>query len=183
MTHVYPPEQIQGAIVTFTGRIIRPLDPDPADIAIEDIAHSLANQCRFTGHVSRFYSVAQHSVHVSKIVAPHLALAALLHDASEAYLSDVSRPIKRQPEFGVVYKAAEERLMLAVVLRFGLHWPLDDEIHWADDVLLRTEQRDLMPDLLRVPGDDYLDARIQPWGPAKAERRFLHRYHKLTEGT
>lgn len=176
-------EQLPGAIVTFSGRILYPLNPDPADLAIEDIAHALANSCRFTGHVRSFYSVAQHSIHVSEIVAPELALTGLLHDASEAYLSDISRPVKRQPGFGEVYKAAEQRLMDAVALAFGIEWPPPEAIHRADDILLRTEQRDLMPDLLRVPGDDYLDARIQPWGPAKAERRFLHRYHELTEGT
>lgn len=183
-TREYPPETVVGAVVTFTGRIVKPLDPDPALIAIEDIAHSLANQCRFTGHTRHFYSVAQHSVLVSEIVSPSSAFAGLLHDASEAYLSDVSRPVKRQPVFGDVYREAEERLQAVIAERFGFQWPFPDDVHAADDVLLRTEQRDLMPDLLRVPGIDYLSARIDPWGPTKAEREFLNRYHELTkEGT
>jgi hypothetical protein len=171
-----------GEIVTFSGRIMRPLAPSPDDLCIEDIAHALANSCRFTGHVRRFYSVAQHAVLVSEILPPALRLCGLMHDASEAYLSDISRPVKRQPVFGEVYKAAEERLMLVIAERFGFEWPPDELIHWADDVLLRSEQRDLMPNLLRVAGDDYLDFPIVPLLPPLAERAFLNRYYELTEG-
>lgn len=177
-----------GEIVTFTGRIIKPLDPDPGSISIEDIAHSLAHQCRFTGHTREFYSVAQHSVLVSEIlplVPLGLRLAGLMHDASEAYLSDISRPVKHQPQFGDFYKEAEDRLMAVIAQRFGFAWPLDPIVHWADDVLLRSEQRDLMPDVLLVGGDDYLSFRIVPLLPGAAKRAFLRRYHELlpTEGT
>lgn len=171
-----------GEIVTYTGRVVKPLDPDPATLTIADIAHALANSCRFTGHTRRFYSTAQHSYHVSQIVPPEIALTGLLHDAGEAYLSDISRPVKRQPEFRVFYRAAEDRILRAIAERFGIVYPFPHEVHWADDVLLRTEQRDLMPDLLRVPGSDYLARAIEPWLPAKAERLFLSRFHELTEG-
>lgn len=176
----YPKEQEPGAIVTYSGRVIRPLEPEGADFCIEDIAHSLANSCRFTGHVHSFYSVAQHSVLVSEIVPVSERFAGLMHDASEAYLSDISRPVKRQRAFGSFYKEAEERLMYALAEHFGFLWPASATVHWADDVLLRSEQRDLMPNLLRVPGDDYLDFTIVPMLPEQAETYFLHRYHELT---
>ena len=81
-------------MVTYTGKEFYPLDPNPADIDIKDIAHALSNCCRFAGHIKSFYSVAQHSVIVSELCEPENALAGLLHDASEAYLSDIARPVK-----------------------------------------------------------------------------------------
>lgn len=179
---VYPKEQAPGAIVTYSGRVMRPLEPEGADFCIEDVAHSLANQCRFTGHTARFYSTAQHSVLVSEIVPTSDRFVALMHDASEAYLSDISRPVKRQVAFQA-YKEIEERLMYALADHFGFAWPAPATVHWADDVLLRTEQRDLMPNLLRVPGDDYLDFKIAPMLPEQAESYFLARFHELTGET
>lgn len=173
---------MSGHIITYTGKLIEPLNPDPALICIEDIAHALSNCCRFCGHVKSFYSVSQHSVYVSRIVPPEHALVGLLHDASEAYLSDIARPIKQQPEFGTVYKAAEERLMLAIARAFAFEWPMPAEVHRADTILLRTEQRDLMPpspDLLAYEGE-FLDDRIRTWGPTWAEFEFLGRYRALT---
>jgi hypothetical protein len=167
-------------IVTYSGQVINPLDPDPDCITIEDIAHALANVCRFTGHTRKFYSVAQHSVLCSRIVPPNDALEALLHDASEAYLSDVSRPIKRDPEFGTFYATHEKRLERVIADKYGLEHPWPAAVKWADDVLLRSEQRDLMPNLLRVPGDDYLDFTIRPWGPVDAEQLFLARFAELS---
>lgn len=78
---------------TFTGRRIDTLAPDPCEIEIDDIAHSLAQQCRFLGHTDGFYSVAQHSVLVSGFVPDRDALWGLLHDAAEAYVCDLpARP-------------------------------------------------------------------------------------------
>lgn len=168
-----------GRIVTYSGVAIDPLNPDPDLLWIEDIAHALSNVCRFTGHVRSFYSVAQHCVLCSQIVPEQCALEALLHDASEAYLSDMARPLKRQPEFGDLYKAAEQRLERAVALRFMLTYPWPQAVKRADDVLLRTEQRDLMPDRLRWRGTNYLAETIEPWQPGEAEDRFLVRYREL----
>lgn len=173
-------ETLDGTIATFSGRTIRPLDPNPDDIYIEDIAHALSNSCRFTGHVRAFYSVAQHSVLCSEIVPNDLALIALLHDASEAYLSDISRPIKQQPEFGEIYKKYERVLEQAIATRYGLKYPWPDEVKKADNTLLRTEQRDLMPAIFRHAGEDYLDEEIDPWQPTEAEKRYLARYYELT---
>jgi hypothetical protein len=96
-----------------------PLNPRVDDVCVDDIAHALAMQTRFTGHCRRFYSVAQHSVHVSHVCDRRDALWGLLHDASEAYLSDVSRPVKRLPEMSE-YRSAEQRLLAVICERFGL---------------------------------------------------------------
>src|ERR1039458_2829532 len=108
-----------GSIRTYSGLIFWPLNPDPALIRIEDIAHSLAHQCRFGGHSRVFYSVAQHSVRVSEICATEDALWGLLHDASEAYLVDVPAPLKQLPAVAA-NRRAEQRLQAIIFERFGL---------------------------------------------------------------
>lgn len=172
----------EHSIFTVTGRRVWPLDPDPSMFHIEDIAHSLSQQCRFTGHTSAFYSVAQHSVLVSEILAPEHALWGLLHDASEAYLSDIARPAKVQmPE----YRQIEDRLERAIAEAFGLPWPMPVEVKGADTILLMTEKRDLMPrsgeySPIHSKGVMPLEYRITPWHPERAKSRFLSRYSELT---
>lgn len=180
-----------SAIVTYSGRVIEPLNPDPSQIDIEDIAHSLANQCRFTGHTREFYSVAQHSVLVSEVCDEEDALWGLLHDASEAYLSDIARPIKRFTDWGKGYEDVEIDLMTAVGDAFnlpdltpedyGLSMPAS--VKKADDVLLRTEMRDLMPMGVdaTMPGEQ-LEEEIECWTPKDSKLRFLERYFEITEG-
>lgn len=173
-----------GSIRTYTGRAFQPLSPNPDDICIEDIAHALSLNCRFTGHVRWHYSVAQHSVLCSEIVEPELALTALLHDASEAYLSDIARPIKQQPEFGEVYLRFEGELERAIAKRFDLQYPLPVEVKTADNLLLVTEARDLMygtkgwdPFLAAI---EPMEQKIEKWTPEEAEDRFLARYSELS---
>jgi len=173
-----------GAIRTYTGRAFEPLNPDPDALCIEDIAHALANNCRFTGHVRWHYSVAQHSVLVSQIVPDELALTGLLHDASEAYLSDVARPIKQQPEFGDVYLRYEQGIEEAIATRFGIVYPYPSEVKDADNLLLVTEARDLMhgtkgwdPYLASI---EPLEKEIEKWTPEWAEVMFLARYEELS---
>lgn len=151
-----------------------------APINIRDIAHALAHQCRFTGHTRRFYSVAQHSVLVSHIVPPHLALHGLLHDAGEAYLGDVSRPLKRLlPD----YRAIERRLEAVLWPHFGLSPELPPEVARADMVLLATERRDLMPftddEWPDLAGVDPLPIPIDPWHPGRAFGAFWQRWNEL----
>jgi hypothetical protein len=176
----------KAAIVTFTGRMIEPLNPDPAEIDILDIAHALSNQCRFTGHTSEFYSVAQHSVLVSQHCDPEDALWGLLHDASEAYLSDICRPVKRCTEWGAGYETVEAILTLSVAQAFNLPDPGGDQImppsvKHADDVLLRTEMRDLMPEGVAetMPPGDTLDEELFGWAPERAKEEFLNRYEEI----
>ena len=95
-------------IQTYTGRKFFPLTDEPGEIDLRDIAHSLALQCRFNGHCRQFYSVAEHSVRVSHILPDEEAAWGLLHDAAEAYVSDLPRPLKLTvPDF----RAAEDRLL------------------------------------------------------------------------
>ena len=177
-----------SAIVTYSGRVIEPLNPDPAQIDIEDIAHALANQCRFTGHTREFYSVAQHSVLVSYECAPEDALWGLLHDASEAYLADIARPVKKFTDWGEVYFVAEEILMAAVEKRFDLEYPseqyfiMPQSVKAADDVLLRTEMRDLMPLGVdaTMPGE-VLESEIECWTPKDSKLAFLERFFEIND--
>lgn len=172
-------------IQTYTARQFWPCDPLSGDIYIEDIAHSLALQCRFTGHCKYFYSVAQHSVLVSRHVPPDVAIWGLLHDASEAYLTDLSRPLKRASLLGSEYRLIEHRLMMAVCDRFALDPQEPLSIKIADNRLLMTEKRDLMTAHGSLPKwtetELPLDERIIPWPWEKAEIEFLARFRELTQ--
>lgn len=131
-------------ILTHSGTAFDPINPNPAAININDIAHALSNICRFNGHTRVFYSVAQHCVIVSNIVPAELALAGLLHDASEAFICDVASPVKPHLEG---YACIEHRIMRAVAEAFDIDPALfrHPEIKRADLVALATEKRDLMP--------------------------------------
>src|ERR1019366_3376471 len=174
-------DSLDGFIGTFSGLRFWPLDPDPAKILIEDVAHGLAHQCRFGGHASTFYSVAEHSVHVSQLCLPEHALWGLLHDASEAYLVDLPRPLKLLPEFAA-YREAERRLQLAVAARFGLPEDQPASVTEADDTMLWIEAHSL---LCSMPFEAVRDTRppfeiTEPLLPVEAERLFLARLKELS---
>ena len=167
-------------IQTYGGRQFWPLAPDARDLDIADIAHSLSLLCRFNGHCRAFYSVAEHSVRVSDILPPHLALWGLLHDAAEAYLGDLTRPLKQDAAW---FNQAEARLLEVVADAFGLAWPMPAAVLQADDVLLATEARDLMaapPAPWRLDVDP-LPEPIRPLSPGEAEALFLKRFGELTK--
>lgn len=169
-------------IATFSGKMFTPLAPKEEDIEIEDIAHALSNICRYTGHVKEFYSVAQHCVLCSWLAPPGYMLEALLHDASEAYLSDIAGPLKK---FLPDYQAAEERLDRVARGRFGLPLEMSEVVKEIDYRMLVTEAR-----AFEIPwwrewvdrGVHPYSMPIVPWAPDVAERRFLKRYRDLTEG-
>lgn len=169
-------------INTYAGRRFHPLDPDINEIDIIDIAHALSLNARYCGHTVAHYSVAQHSVYVSQRCSPHLALWGLLHDASEAYLGDVTRPIKRMPTFAA-YKQAENRLMGAICMRFKLDIREPAEVKEADNRVLYTEAMQLVPRRhadWKQHAEPYPDLIITPWEPKLAEVKFLARYVELT---
>jgi hypothetical protein len=133
-------------LCTASGRQFWPLDPRADEIRVEDIAHALARSCRFLGHCSRFYSIAEHSLLVARHTVGDEAtrLRALLHDAAEAYLPDMPRPLKHLPEFAW-YRETERRIMDAVCERFGLELEEPASVKAADLRALATEARELMP--------------------------------------
>lgn len=151
-------------IQTYTGKQFWPMDPRPGDFDFRDIAHHLSNICRFTGAVDEFYSVAQHSVLVahraSSLAATrgndaHVCVVsrwALVHDASEAYILDMSRPLKALPEMAP-YRSAEKAIMQALCIRLGLTEEMPWEVKQADMELCYTEARDLLaPSIPRGAG-------------------------------
>lgn len=170
------------SIATYGGGWFRPLDPDPELIEIEAIAHALGNQCRWTGHVLKFYSVAEHAVLCSYIEP---TLDCLLHDASEAYLSDLARPIKHADGLGIVYRECEEKLEAAIAVRFGLAPPpMSAAIKAADNAMLFREAEELVPHLGEMmPTPDENTPRVQCWTPKRAKKEFLYRFKELSGTT
>lgn len=167
-------------IQTHSGRRFNPTKPYPDAIVIQDIAHSLSMQCRFTGHCRKFYSVAQHSVLVSYICDSQDALWGLLHDASEAYLVDVPRPIKRSGKIQG-YIEFEKAMQEAVCVRFGLSIFEPPSVKRADTMLLATEARDLMsplhPDWVNMV--EPLPFKIEAWDQQHAKDMFMKRFFEL----
>jgi 5'-deoxynucleotidase YfbR-like HD superfamily hydrolase len=154
-------------------------NPDASDIDIRSIAHALSHICRYTGHCSDFYSVAEHSVLVSKVVPKEFALQGLMHDAHEAYTGDVSSPLKQMlPD----YREIEDRVEAAVRRRFGLPIEFDPSVKLADIAVYRAEAAELTAD-----NDKYWHQKAEPanvkincWSPTRAETAFLRRFEELT---
>lgn len=187
---------------SLTGRKIYPLDPEIGDIRIYEIAWALSHICRYNGHLFKHYSVAQHSLEVLECVMGipwrqrfyveqpaggdrcALALAALLHDAPEAYLGDVIRPLKRGGGVSDAWLEAEKKWSRLVERAFGLPEGLIDDpaIKKADDRVLLAERRDLLE---QPPANwrerDYPPAEqmIHVESPEFVRQRFLAIFHRL----
>ena len=170
---------------TFTGKKIDPMEITPDDIDERDIAHALSLVCRGCGHLRRFYSVAQHSVNcareaLARGLSQRTALACLLHDASEAYIADIIRPIKEHlPD----YARIETMIMDAVFARFGLSELSEEEDRlWKriDDDLLDNELRALLPgEEERIPVRLASEPELGEKPFAEAEREFLTLFYEL----
>jgi hypothetical protein len=171
---------------TASGKRAWITDPERSEVCIEDIAVSLSRQCRFAGHLRAdvpHYSVAQHSVCVSYVCAPEHALIGLLHDASEAYLQDIIRPLKQV--LAPLYKPLEDAWSARIGREFGLGdalVKLPPDVKEADMRMLMTERRDLLVE----PAEPWTH-RAAPleWPPvqaldaARARDGFLRRFHRL----
>lgn len=172
------------SIQLINGRRFHLLDPRPEDIDIEVIADALSKLCRFTGHTRSFYSVAQHSVLVSDLVDPDYALDGLLHDASEAFIGDISTPLKRA--LGTVIVDIEEAIHAVIADVFDTTYPHPYQVKSADLTALATERRDLMPHD-PIPWDRSLErrpdpVRVVPHEPRVARAAFMSRFTDLMLG-
>jgi len=182
MTVEEPDER--GWMLTYTGKRFYPLAPRSRDVDIIDIAHHLSNICRYTGACSTYYSVAQHSVLVSRM-APEHPLWGLLHDASEAYLCDMARPIKHTERY-THYREDENRLLSVILPVFGVHSPafMPSDVERADYLMCIVEGRQLMP---KDPGaywtrnlDRVKDLPpMEIWDQKRSENEFLDRFEKI----
>jgi hypothetical protein len=164
---------------TFTGGRFYPLDPRADEIDPTDIAHALSLLCRYGGHVDRFYSVAEHCVLMSRAVAPEHALAALLHDATEAYVVDVPRPLKAV--LGE-YRAIEGDLWRVIAARFGISGVLPGEVLEADNRILVNERAALLSRAepwAALEGLEALPVIIECWAPWQAEAHYRDRLAEL----
>jgi len=185
---------------TYTGKAFYPLDPRAEDIDPVDIGHGLSRQCRYNGHVRDYYSVAEHCVHLSYVVPKEYALWALLHDATEAYVGDVIRPMKRYlPQFTDI----EDVVMVAIVNRFGLDTlnatmrivqlgeeelprlaiSMPEVVKEADTRLLLNERRDMLgepPQEWGVNGEPFPNVFIDGWSPETAKTLYMLRLSELT---
>ena len=132
-------------LVTVSGRAVDPLRLRPQDVSWIDIGHALSQIARWSGHTSHPWSVAQHSIVVASIVEPEHTLWALLHDASEAYLCDIPRPLKRTELFAG-YGPAEAAVMGTILQAAGMPLgPMPDAVREADDAVLVAEARAFFP--------------------------------------
>lgn len=171
-------EREGDGLTTNSGKKFYPFDPRPEDIDIMDIAHHLSNICRYTGAVEQHYSVAQHSYHVSKLVLPEFALWGLLHDASEAYTSDFTRPFKKGiPQI----REVEDGIMQVVCKKFGLPWPMPEDVHHIDHHIVHDEALRLFrhaPDWIGQYRSFGL--HVIPWPAPVAKNMFLRRFEEIT---
>lgn len=177
------PEQTESCITTVAGKFFDILKPEEYEFEIDEIATALSNLCRYTGHVNRFYSVAEHSVLVSRLLPDNLALCGLLHDASEAYLGDVSSPLKKLlPE----YRKIEDRVQEAIAKQFDLPYPYPHSVHEADKRMYWQERQGVADNGVRdkIWHQDLGAARkVKAYGmaPHMAKRMFLSRYNEVTK--
>jgi hypothetical protein len=168
-------------IQTHSGKAFHYDAPTPEMVDIHDIAHALSNLCRFGGHPSRFYSVAEHSHMVSWIVPKKYAMQGLLHDATEAFVVDVPRPLKA---ILLDYQDVEDRVWLTIAHKFGLPVNLHPSVKLADNQALLAERNEL---LKQPPPHPWTwAAGIEPakWPviglkPEDAKKLFLDRFKEL----
>jgi 5'-deoxynucleotidase YfbR-like HD superfamily hydrolase len=165
--------------------------PEESDVTIEDIASALSNVCRFSGHLPRFYSVAQHLVNASRIVPPEHAFTALMHDTAEAFTNDLPTPLKWALP---IFKELETKIEAAMSDKFGFQFPYPKEVKEADTTMLILEKRFVKEDTSEWPLYEEIERNIlkpankirllntvdlNSWQPRRAKREFLERFNEL----
>lgn len=177
-------QQTKTSISTWSGKWFDILNPDHYEYDIKEIAHALSNLCRYTGHTNSFYSVAEHSVLVSRLVPADLALCGLLHDASEAYLGDVASPLKALlPEYHKIEQSVES----AIASHFRLQFPFPPEIKEADKKMYWQERQGIADNGIRDRlwnQGNRAARKVEAVGmpPHMAKRMFLSRYNEIMKG-
>ncbi len=167
-------------IETYSGRKFDFANPTPDMVSIEGIAHALAHNNRFTGHTSRPYSVAEHSINVAGLVAAPDRFAALMHDATEAYIADISSPAKAMlPD----YRKLEKRIWSVIAEKFDLPEKLPDSVKWADWNMLFCERECLLSckvDWELQKPEPYLFQRVSlsPVEPGDIKAQFLRKFEE-----
>jgi len=186
---------MENHIITYTGKKFDLLNPKPEQVCMEDIAHSLAYQCRYTGHTREFYSVAQHCVLMARNPnLPGNPMAKLLHDAAEAYIGDIARPWKNlllvQTRYGIGFseeqsvKGFEQGIQDVIGLALEIDLTYSAEVKKADIRMMATEIRDLMPagfdsEVWGIDISNPVKETIFPWSPRHSEEAFLNTYNDL----
>lgn len=174
-------------IQTYSNKKFHILAPRREEICVEDIAHALSMQCRYTGHCRWHYSVAQHAYLASLFVAAPFAYEALHHDDSEAYICDMNRPMKHFTAAGEAYLEVEDVIQTTINAIFGLPYDMSPEVKEADTRMLYAEKAVLMPPM--EWGEDWgigtenpAPVAVKRWSPLYAEMMYLWRHYQLTVG-
>lgn len=172
--------------LTHSGAWFYPDDPRPEEITVLDIAHALSHQCRYNGHCPEFYSVAQHAVYCADAAAAlgldeTVQFEALMHDAAEAYVSDLPRPVKALLPG---YYALEDRVLRAIAAKYGFQGQMSGDVRSIDDRVLHTEARDMgLGFNMAWGGEDegpYDFLAVNPCSPEEAKYRFIDRFCELS---
>jgi hypothetical protein len=179
-------QKLSDGITLLSGALFSYENPELADVTIEDIANPLSNICRYAGQLPYFYSVAQHAVNASYLVSPENAFTALMHDTAEAFTNDIVTPLKVAVP---LFKTLEKRIEAAMAEKFGFQYPLPDEVHLADKIMLGLE-------MTHIRGQDprrhaYLNGveydfdkvprkvKLYSWNPRRSYDEFMDRYEEL----
>lgn len=175
-------------IQTYTGRAVDLVDPKPETIYLDDIVWSLSMICRYTGHTRRFYSVLEHSCHVSDYllrVAPAHAPGGLMHDTPEGYGGDMSYPMQLaigEPARSVI-KALHRRVWVAISTSLDVHPDIEHPLVKDADRRILLDERDAIlgppPIPWEIESAERLGVTIEGWSPERARREFLTRYATL----
>jgi 5'-deoxynucleotidase YfbR-like HD superfamily hydrolase len=175
-------------IATASGKQFFLLEPRLEDVDIMDISHALALQCRWTGHCKFHYSVAQHSWYCSFLGPENEAFDRLMHDAAEAYIGDLNRPLKHYTEAGVAYRRQEAIIQKVLAERFGYSVIEPPSVKIADNVMLYAEKKQIMGYTFEEPQEDIHQydvdkgVLIEQWSPGYAKTMFLKRFEELYKG-